>query len=123
MKPGRIEGATRNFGAPDGWDADVLGPCHTLPIRDELTTDGLTRMTSAWLPNSEELAQLAAGAPVHLSIYGTGHPVVSMGVGIAPPSLDQPPPPGYSKLADGMLCRCPKMWKYGNAYYCCQPRK
>ena len=72
---GHISGATRNLGAPSGWDREKDGICGGLPIRDE-EIGRLHCMTSAWLPTPEELAALNAGAPVYLRVVGTGHPPV-----------------------------------------------
>jgi len=41
-------------------------------------------MISAWLARPKELAAIAAGAPVLLSVYGEGHPPVMLSVGEAP---------------------------------------
>lgn len=80
----RIEGATRNLGAPPGWERDKHGTCGGLPIRDELSASDLPCMTSAWTPTPEELARLNAGASIHLTVLGTAHPPVAMAVGEAP---------------------------------------
>lgn len=77
----RIEGATRDLGAPAGWSEATHGPCGSLPIRDTVI-DGLHVMISAWAPEPADLEALAAGGVVHLYIYGTTHPVVAMGVSI-----------------------------------------
>jgi hypothetical protein len=42
--------------------------------------DDVRIMSSAWMPTPAELARLNAGAPIHLHIYGQGHPVVAMSV-------------------------------------------
>lgn len=99
MEIGRITGATRRFGAPTNWDATQNGPCGTLVIRDEIV-QGCAYMTSAWLPSQEEIAKLAAGAPLLLSINGTVHPVVMLGVG-EPPSA----PAGIDHVEAGRLSR------------------
>lgn len=83
MLTGHIANATRILGAPRDWDKKKHGACGGLAIRDERTTAG-DAMTSAWYPNTEELARLAAGAPVYLSVYGGMHPPVSLNVGPAP---------------------------------------
>jgi hypothetical protein len=77
----RIEGATRVIGKSQGY--------HGLAIRDEtinctVNGDGTPCMTTAWEPTPDELARLNAGAPILLTILGTGHPPVSMAVGDAP---------------------------------------
>ena len=42
------------------------------------TEDG--RFISAWVPTPDELVRLNAGEPVYLSVWGNGHPPVSVGV-------------------------------------------
>lgn len=76
MMPGEIRFATRALGAPADWDAEKQGECMTLPIRDR---DGT--MQSAWYPSEEEIAALILGKPVILTIWGSAHPPVSVGVG------------------------------------------
>ena len=81
--PIRISGTTRWLGAPVGWEPDAQGPCAHLAIRDVDTTAGPT-MQSAWEPTPEELARLAAGAPIVLTIMGNVHPPVELRVGHPP---------------------------------------
>ncbi len=81
MEIGRIEGATRTIGESQGY----LG----LPIKDELIDcpvngPNTPRMLTAWMPNEEERAAIAAGAPIFLSIHGRQHPPVMLIVGDAP---------------------------------------
>lgn len=83
MMPGRIQGATRNLGAPANWVDDMSGPCAHLPIVDKVE-GGLPWMTSAWFPSPDELAAMNAGCAVLLTIQGVIHPVVSMGVSVPP---------------------------------------
>ncbi|CAE6900856.1 hypothetical protein [Paraburkholderia domus] len=75
----RIEGATRNLGAPPDWDGDI-SKCNVLPIRDVVTEQG-PFMVSSWEPTPAELAAINAGESIKLWIAGTGHPVVSLSVG------------------------------------------
>jgi len=84
MHIGRITGATRNLGAPQGWDPDKDGTCGGLPIRDEPHSPGVNRMVSSWLPTPEEIALIQAGAPIHLLIVGSAHPPVAVSVGVPP---------------------------------------
>ena len=77
MITGRIENATRFLGKPKDWDDTENGRCGGLAIRDEIMS-GLPVMTSALTPTPDELARLIAGASVHLCIYGTSHPPVSV---------------------------------------------
>jgi hypothetical protein len=81
MEVGRIAGCTRVLGKSQGY--------YGLPIRDEVRNDGVTGpgtpvMVTAWFPTPDELAAINAGAPIHLTVVGTGHPPVMMGVGELP---------------------------------------
>lgn len=81
MQIGRITGATRVLGKSQGY----MG----LPVRDEVVTcsvngDGAHAMVTAWLPTPDEIAAIAAGAPVHVRILGTSHPPIMVEVGQAP---------------------------------------
>ena len=80
----RIENATRNLGAPAGWERETHGTCGGLPIRDELAAGDQPCMTSAWTPTPDELARLVAGASIHLTVLGTAHPPVALAVGDSP---------------------------------------
>lgn len=68
----RIEGATRVLGQSQGF----LG----LPIRDEVVGDAPC-MVSAWEPTPEEIKRLNAGEKVYLSVMGSSHPPVMLGIG------------------------------------------
>lgn len=87
MRPLRVHGFTRYLGAPVGWK-DEGKQCGYLAIRDEQTTVG-PAMTSAWELEPHELAAIAEGAPVYLTVCGVVHPPVSIKVGTPP---DVPPP-------------------------------
>jgi hypothetical protein len=78
MDIARIAGATRNLGAPQNWDPETHGECGVLPIRDGLHSPGVPCMVSEWKPNPEEIAVLAAGGSIFLSIIGSSHPVVAV---------------------------------------------
>ena len=82
----RIVGVTRDLGAPKEWDHERQGRCHSLPVRDMVDETG-HRMISSWMPTPEELAAIAAGAPIHLSVYGNGHPPVMLTVGEPPAKI------------------------------------
>ena len=77
----RIMGATRFLGAPPNWNPETDGHCGTLPVLDTQDDKGNRWMISAWEPTPEEIAALAAGAPIYLHIAGVAHPVVGMSVG------------------------------------------
>lgn len=86
MQIGRIDGCTRVIGKAQGY----LG----LPLRDEtfdcpVNGRGTPRMVTAWLPTPDEIAAINAGAPIHLTVLGSVHPPVMLGVGVAPaPTAD-----------------------------------
>ena len=72
----RIEGMTRNLGAPKDWkDTDPI--CNSLPIRD-LELGGVQFMLSAWEATPYELELLNKGASIHLYVQGVVHPIVSV---------------------------------------------
>lgn len=64
------------LGAPDNWNHETDGICHTLDI---WLQDGA--MVSGWVPTEAELAKLNAGEPLFLHITSDRHPVVALTVG------------------------------------------
>lgn len=80
MIPGRIEGANVTLGAPEGY----TGKCSPLHILAEDAPNGSLYLSSVWFPTPEELAALAAGAPVRLTMHSSRHPPVKLGVGEVP---------------------------------------
>ena len=70
-----IEGATRRIGKSQGY----LG----LPLRDEVV-EGVPQMVSSWQPTPAEVARIAAGAAIYLTVLGNAHPPVLLTVGAAP---------------------------------------
>jgi len=72
----RIAGTTRTLGKSQGY----LG----LPIRDVSWIGGAPAMQSAWEPSPDEIAAINKGAPVILSVIGSGHPPVMITVGEVP---------------------------------------
>lgn len=65
--------------APVGHDQQEL-PCDALPVTVVDYGGGKLGMVSFWRPTAEELQQLAAGGLVMLSVMGTMHPMVALGV-------------------------------------------
>lgn len=68
----RIKGATRELGRSQGYVP--------LNLRDDFTTDEATgkqlhSMTAAFEVMPDEMARIAKGAPVYVSIYGTMLPI------------------------------------------------
>ncbi|VWB88611.1 hypothetical protein BLA13014_04102 [Burkholderia aenigmatica] len=66
------------LGAPKGWDQGEL-PVGALPIT-RVVDGSITHVVSFWRPNAEELAALAAGAPVMLFVVGHTMPPVALAV-------------------------------------------
>lgn len=80
MIPVRHPLATRHLGRPADWDEAVHGPCSGLAVVDTITEAG-PAMVSLWEPTPDELFRLVQGAKVMLTLAGTGHPPVAIGVG------------------------------------------
>jgi hypothetical protein len=81
MQIGMIEGHTRIIGKSQGY----LG----LPLRDVVINSTVSgpetpAMETAWLPTPKEIEAITAGAPIILTIIGTGHPPVMLSVGDVP---------------------------------------
>jgi len=79
MKPIAHPSNTRELAAPPAWDHSGL-PVEPLGITDE-TMGGVPCMWSFWRPDAEELAALAAGGYVVLSVVGRTMPPVAVMVG------------------------------------------
>lgn len=76
MQPLRISNATRIL-------AETQDEYFALAILDQ-AIDGINHMTSVWEPTPKELADLARGGAVRLTILGSTHPPVMI--------TTQPPP-------------------------------
>lgn len=76
MQPLRITNATRVL-------AETQDEYYALAIVDE-EIEGVNYMTSVWVPTPNELAVLAAGGAVRLTIRGHGHPPVKITTQPAP---------------------------------------
>ena len=76
MQPLRISNATRIL-------AETQDEYYVLAIKDEVV-DGVNHMTSVWEPTPAELADLASGGAVRLTILGSGHPPVKVTTQPAP---------------------------------------
>lgn len=75
MKSQVLENPDRRLGAPQKWNHEHDGLCHTLEIWDR---NGW--MISAWRPTDKELERLNRGEALLLWIQGNCHPVVSLEV-------------------------------------------
>ena len=74
----RIEGATKDWGAPNDMDKSE---CGTLPAR-LVMLNGIWFWESAWEPTPEELKALNEGGSIRLFVSSIKHPVVALGVGV-----------------------------------------
>ena len=72
----RISNATRVL-------AETQDEYYALAIKDE-EIEGVNHMTSVWEPTPKELADLANGGAVRLTILGTGHPPIHLTTQPAP---------------------------------------
>lgn len=69
-----IEGTTRRIGKSQGYK----GLC----VRDFEFGDGTPAMMTAWQPTPSEIARIAAGETIYLTILGTAHPPILLQVGV-----------------------------------------
>lgn len=76
MKPAMFREMTHVFGAPPDWDAEKQGECMGLPVAFDPAAG---TYTSCWVLEPEDIAALAAGGRVYLTIYGF-QPVVALAV-------------------------------------------
>lgn len=114
MYPTKIVGSNMTFRPPQSWDAKANGECVDLPVvidpppGTKLAAGQMVDITSAWVPTPEELAQLNAGHAVQLTVYGTVHPPVHLGVTLeqygqpVPEQQQALPIPGSDDLEEGV---------------------
>lgn len=81
MKPAMFREMTSVLGAPNDWDAEKHGECGGLPIAFDPSSGA---MTSCWVLEPEDIAALAAGGRVYLTVFANRHPVVAMAVKVDP---------------------------------------
>ncbi len=77
MKPAMFAEMTHVLGAPKEWDAEKYGECSGLPVaidRDRCA------FTSCWVLEPEDLAALAAGGRIYVTIVSAAHPPISLTV-------------------------------------------
>lgn len=65
------------LGAPPGVPIDE---CNALPVTRIQYSDGTPAVASFWKPTPAELALLAQGHAVRLTVLGTTHPPLMLGV-------------------------------------------
>jgi hypothetical protein len=66
------------LGAPKDWDQAEL-PCAALPIT-RIQVEGMDAVVSYWKPSENELAMLAAGGSIALTVLGVTMPPVMLAV-------------------------------------------
>ncbi|WP_454710963.1 hypothetical protein [Cupriavidus nantongensis] len=77
MLPIKTEHTNVLLGAPKDWKPETDGECIALPVhRDEANG----RWLSWYRPTEQDIANILAGKPVRLSIFGSGHPPVAIAV-------------------------------------------
>lgn len=77
MQPILTDHTTMVLGAPADWDRAKHGECIGLPVhRDEANG----RWLSWYQPTEQDIANILAGLPIRLSIFGAGHPPVAIAV-------------------------------------------
>lgn len=79
VNPIIIKNANHTFGAPEGWDAEKHGDCEPLQVVVEVV-EGQMRIWSAWQPDEQERAAIAAGHPVILCVIGSSIPPMMVAV-------------------------------------------
>lgn len=75
----RHQHPSNNFvlGAPAGMSIDE---CNALPVTRIQYSDGTPAVASYWKPTAAELTLLAQGQAVRLTVLGTTHPPLMLGV-------------------------------------------
>ena len=99
MNIGRIEGATRVLGKSQGYiglplrdEAKNLGDLpHMLHVMEDSKVTGANTptMQTVWHPTPDEMAAIAAGAPIYLTLVGIAHPPVQLIVGSIPEGAEE----------------------------------
>ena len=60
---------TKVYGAPEGWNEDLNGPCAKLPVIDEYGA-GVHVITTIWKPTWQERFGILFGKPIALTLHG-----------------------------------------------------
>jgi hypothetical protein len=79
MQPVRTDACNAVFVAPADWHVEIDGECVDLPIHADIT---LGVMHSYWQPSEEDIANILAGLPIRLTVFGRSHPPVAIAVSI-----------------------------------------
>ena len=81
MNPTTHESNNTRLGPPVNHDATTQPEIATLHVTCGFDEDmRCEKMSSFWQPDVEELIALAKGNKIMLTVFGTGHPVVSLAV-------------------------------------------
>lgn len=86
MTPTQHQSSTRVLGAPKGHNvSDPNDPayCSGLAITD-CVIDGELCMQSVWVPSEEEIVAILNGSKILLTVVGSFHPMVRIGVTVKP---------------------------------------
>jgi hypothetical protein len=77
MPPLKTGHTNAMLGAPVDWDPAVHGECIGLPVHRD-------QQQGVWLswyqPTEQDIANILAGVPIRLSVFGNGHPPVAISV-------------------------------------------
>lgn len=71
MKPIQFQGMNRVYTAPKNWDAETMGECRDLPVRQEPGA-----ITSCYELDEEDIVKLIAGKKLYFTIHTEFQPVV-----------------------------------------------
>ncbi len=77
MKPAMFAAMTHVLGAPPDWDATKHGECMGLPVAVDRQQG---TYTSCWVLEPEDVAALAAGGRIYLTVHNAFQPPVAMQV-------------------------------------------
>jgi len=79
MNPGNIKDSNRVMGAPKGVSEEHCSALSVIMEHRHEEPVGIV-MHSAWIPEEIERKAIAEGNPILLTVFGTQHPMVSLGV-------------------------------------------
>lgn len=77
MPPVKTDHTNVMLGAPVDWDPSTHGECCGLPVHRDWANN---RWLSYWQPTEQDIANILAGVPIRLSVFGSGHPPVAIAV-------------------------------------------
>jgi hypothetical protein len=77
MKPIQTDRTNVLLGAPKDWDAARDGEYIGLPVHLDVEN---RLFHSFWQPSEQDIADILAGMPVRLTVFGGSHPPVAIAV-------------------------------------------